>query len=107
MQNVMVETPYAGDVERYEDYARRCLLDSLRRGEAPMAGHLLYMQVLNDGNPTERKLGIGAHLAWLRFSSKVVVYIDLGVSSDMKDAIEAADIIGIPVERRKLPGYDG
>lgn len=107
MQNVMVETPYTGGVERNEDYARRCMVDSLRRGEAPIAGYLLYAQVLNHGNETERKLGIGAHLAWLRFSSKVVVYIDLGVSSDMRDAIEAADIIGIPIERRKLPGYDG
>ena len=105
MENVMIESPYAGDVERNEDYARRCLLDSLRRGEAPMAGHLLYTQVLNDGNESERALGIRAHMAWLRHASKVVVYEDLGVSKGMQLAIDLADTIGIPVVRRKLPGY--
>lgn len=105
MQNVMIESPYAGDVERNVDYARRCLLDSLRQGEAPNAGHLLYTQVLNDCNESERALGICAHMAWLRHSSKVVVYVDLGVSSGMQQAIDLAETIGIPVERRELPGY--
>lgn len=107
MDAVMIESPYAGDVARNEDYARKCLLDSIRRGEAPMAGHLLYTQVLSDANPTERKLGISAHLTWLRHASRVVVYTDLGVSSGMKQAIELAEKIGIPVERRELGGYDG
>lgn len=107
MDAVMLESPYAGDVERNEDYARKCLLDSLRRGEAPMAGHLLYTQVLRDANSTERKLGIEAHVTWLRHSSRIVVYEDLGVSSGMQHAIDLANKLGIPVERRKLAGYNG
>lgn len=107
MRAVMLESPYAGDVARNEDYARRCLLDSLRRGEAPMAGHLLYTQVLADANPTERKLGIKAHLAWLRHAEAVILYIDRGISSGMTQAIELAVLLSIPVERRELGGYDG
>lgn len=105
MENVMIESPYAGDVEINEDYARRCLLDSLRRGEAPMAGHLLYTQVLNDGNESERALGIAAHIAWLRHSNRIAVYEDLGVTSGMWKGIDVANAINIPIERRRLPGY--
>ncbi len=32
---IIIETPYSGDVEANTAYARYCLLDSLRRGEAP------------------------------------------------------------------------
>ncbi len=102
---VMLESPYAGDVESNEDYARRCVLDSLRRGEAPMAGHLLYTQVLKDANPTERELGIRAHLAWLRRSRGVVVYTDRDVSPGMRRAVELSMSLRIPVTQRKLKGY--
>ena len=45
---VVIETPYSRDVEANTEYARACLLDSLRRGEAPIASHLLHTQVLDD-----------------------------------------------------------
>ncbi len=63
MRPIVIESPYAGDVERNVAYARRCLLDSLRRGEAPFASHLLYTQVLNDTIPADRERGISAGLA--------------------------------------------
>ena len=104
---VMLESPYAGDVEANEDYARRCMLDSIRRGEAPMVGHLLYTQVLRDANPTERKMGIRAHLAWLRRSKGVVLCTDRGTSPGMKEAIELGLSLGVPIADRKLEGYNG
>ena len=104
---IMLESPYAGDVTTNEDYARRCLLDSIRLGEAPLAGHLLYTQVLKDANPTERELGIRAHLAWLRRSRGVVLYTDHGVSPGMKQAIELGLSLGIPIKERELRGYNG
>ena len=39
---VVVESPYAGNVASNVQYARRCLADSLWRGEYPIASHLLY-----------------------------------------------------------------
>src|SRR5690606_40243334 len=54
---VIVESPYAAkeffDRVRNQDYARAALRDSLLRGEAPFASHLLYTQagVLDDDIP--------------------------------------------------------
>lgn len=63
---VIVESPYAGDVDANVTYARRALRDCLERGEAPIASHLLYTQpgVLDDTVPEQRALGIAAGLAW-------------------------------------------
>jgi hypothetical protein len=62
---VILESPYAGDVEANMRYARAAMRDSLMRGEAPFASHLLYTQegVLLDSVPEERTLGIEAGFA--------------------------------------------
>lgn len=104
-RRVILESPYAGNVELNERYARACLRDSLRRGEAPIASHLLYTQpgVLDDQDPNERLLGIEAGLAWGKVADATVVYVDLGVSRGMEYGIEHARRCGRPVERRALP----
>lgn len=96
----MIESPYAGQVTRNVAYARACLLDSLRRGEAPFAMHLLFPQVLDDKNAEERALGIAAGLAWSERAELVALYVDLGISGGMRLAVEAAERRGIPVEHR-------
>ena len=92
MKRVILESPYAGDVERNIQYARECLKDSLKRGEAPIASHLLYTQkgVLDDNIPEERKLGIDAGLAWKEVADLHVFYIDFGMSKGMKYASKYA-----------------
>lgn len=104
MRLVIIESPYAGDVERNVDYARECVRDSLSRGEAPIASHLLYTQpgILRDEVPTERQWGIDAGLAWRRVAEATVVYGDLGVSRGMEYGIEAARKAGLPVEYRSI-----
>lgn len=42
MKLVVVESPYAGDVERNLRYLRAAMADCLARGEAPFASHGLY-----------------------------------------------------------------
>ena len=74
MRLVILESPYAGNVEQNVAYARACMLDCLRSGEAPMVSHLLYTQVLDDKNAAERALGIEAGLAWGRVAEATVVY---------------------------------
>lgn len=66
MKLVVIESPFAGDVAKNETYARRALADSLARGEAPLASHLLYTQpgVLDDTDYVQRERGISAGLAW-------------------------------------------
>jgi hypothetical protein len=85
MKRVIIESPYAGNIERNLKYARACLKDSLQRGEAPIASHLLYTQegVLDDNIPEERKWGIDAGLAWKEVANLHVFYIDYGMSPGM------------------------
>lgn len=103
---VVLESPYAGDVEANLAYARACVADSLARGEAPIASHLLYTQpgILDDADPAERALGIAAGHAWIGVASKLVVYTDLGISPGMEAGIAAARswAHGAPIEYRTL-----
>ena len=104
MRLVIVESPYAGDIEANVEYARRCVRDSLFRGEAPIASHLLYTQpgILRDEITSERQWGIDAGLAWRSVAEATVVYIDRGVSRGMEYGIAVAKQAGLPVEIRSL-----
>ena len=106
MIRVVIESPYAGataaEVDANVAYARRCLLDSLRRGEAPIASHLLHTQVLDDRDPNERRLGIDAGLAWIACADLLAVYVDRGTSRGMESGIAAARFAGVRVEERRI-----
>jgi len=102
MKKVIIESPYAGDLRRNVEYAKMCLKDSLNRGEAPIASHLLYTQVLDDLKPDERKQGIDAGLAWIEVADLHVFYIDYGWSLGMLHAIQKAYALKIEVETRKI-----
>ncbi len=102
MTPVIIESPYAGDIERNVEYAKKCMLDSLNRGEAPILSHLLYTQVLNDSDPIQRAMGINAGLVWGKFAEKTVVYYDLGFSEGMIKGIEHAKDNNRPIEYRKI-----
>lgn len=101
---VIVESPFAGEVEANVTYARAALRDCLDRGEAPYASHLLYTQpgVLDDTDANERLHGIEAGLAWGKLASATVVYTDRGISTGMLQGIERAKSEGRPVEYRSL-----
>jgi hypothetical protein len=105
---VVLETPYAGDVEANLKYLRACMRDCLKRGEAPFASHALYTQpgVLRDDDPAERDLGIHAGFAWRRYGVRTVVYTDRGISPGMERGIDhARDLVWQEVEYRKLEGW--
>lgn len=103
MTPVVLESPYAGNVELNAAYARARMRDCLERGEAPYASHLLYTQpVLRDELPGERALGIEAGFVWRELAKRTVVYIDLGVSRGMGKGIADSEQRGCPVEYREL-----
>jgi len=104
MRRVVVESPFAGDIERNIKYARACLRDCLKRGEAPFASHLLYTQegVLDDNIPGERDLGINAGFIWGHAAELTVVYTDHGISGGMKQGIMQAQKERRPIEYRSL-----
>lgn len=99
---VVIESPYQGGKKENVKYAQECLRDSLLKGEAPIASHLLYTQILDDDIPAERSLGIRAGLAWLKMADKHVFYIDKGISSGMKLALELSDQLEKVIEFRRV-----
>jgi hypothetical protein len=107
MRLVVVESPFAGDVQRNLRYLRAAMRDCLLKGEAPYASHGLYTQpgVLDDAVPSEREHGITAGFAWRRAAEATVVYVDLGITPGMQQGIDDAAGRGSPVEFRTLEGW--
>lgn len=101
---VLLESPYAGDIEANLTYARKCMHDCFKRGEAPYASHLLYTQegILDDNISEERMLGIEAGLLWGSKADKTVVYTDLGISSGMEYGIQNAIKAGRMIDYRTI-----
>lgn len=102
----VLESPYAGDIEKNVKYAQLCMHDMIvNHGEAPFASHLLYTQenVLKDEDPEERILGINAGFAFRDVCKKSVFYVDLGVSRGMELGVEDAEKKGRSIKFRHLP----
>jgi hypothetical protein len=104
MKLVIIESPFAGNVDANIEYARQCVKHSLLKGESPIASHLLYTQpdILNDNDYSERALGITAGLAWLRVADLSAVYTDLGISNGMQQGMNQAMSNGVTVELRSI-----
>jgi hypothetical protein len=102
MRRVIIESPYAGDIDANVAYARRCVRDSLSRGEAPSASHLIYTQVFDDNIQSERTMGIRAGLAWGGAADATIVYTDRGISRGMEIGIDAAKRANRVIEYREL-----
>lgn len=99
---VIIESPFAGEVERNKAYAKRCILDSLKRNELPFASHLIYTQVLDDTIPEERKIGMDAGWGIIRYSEYSIAYVDYGISSGMAEGIKIAQDMGHLVYLRMI-----
>lgn len=105
-RRVILESRFAGQVPAEQrsniNYARKAVRDSVLRGEAPIASHLLFTQdgVLRDEVPLERRLGINAGHAWLGCAELMACYVDSGISDGMCLGIERADVAGLPIEFR-------
>ena len=100
---VIIESPYAGvDLNLNVEYARRCLQDSLDRGEAPFASHLLYTQVLDDTVKEQRRLGMSRALARYEAADMSSVYLERGIAAGMRFGISYARQLGMPRENRWL-----
>ncbi|MDP3640305.1 MAG: hypothetical protein Q8R53_03835 [Nanoarchaeota archaeon] len=108
MKLVYIESPFKGEnwelTARNVYYARLCVRDCLKRGEAPYASHLFFTQagILNDAIPEERFLGITAGQALGdRFDIRAI-YEDFGISRGMQYGIDRALELNQPIEHRKL-----
>ena len=78
------------------------MLDSLSRGEAPIASNLLYTQMIDDSIQEHRALCIGAGLACRKVCELTVFYVDRGWSGGMVAARELYEKEGIDYEIRTI-----
>lgn len=106
-RRVWICSPFSGDVERNTKYPRACMRDAIRRGEVPIAGHLLFTQpgILDDTCPEERALGMQLGQEWMAASDAVAVYLDLGQSSGMVADQDEARRRGVHIETRFLGNW--
>lgn len=103
---VIIESPYKGNgywqLWRNKRYLKRCIHDSLSRGEIPFASHGFYTRYLNDVIPEERELGIHCGLSIMERADYVVVYADYGHSNGMRLGLEAARKAGKQIVHRRI-----
>lgn len=108
---VFVCSPLRGngyhEMQRNLRYARAALRDSLMRGEAPYAPHLLYTLpgVLDDSDPEHRAAGIQSGLAFLVTCEILAVYGDLGISAGMSTEIQHHRDLGGAVDYRSVASW--
>ena len=93
---VFICSPYAGDVSANAEKARRYLRFAIDRGTIPFAPHLLYPQVLDDGDPEERALGVFFGLVWLGRCHELWVFGSV-CSPGMAMEIRKAEVRGMPI----------
>jgi hypothetical protein len=89
-------------LRRNKHYLLRCIDDSIKRGEAPFASHLIYPMLLDDLRSDERETGILAGLAWGAVAQRVAVYGDYGITPGMAAGISRHNENGIEVVPRSI-----
>lgn len=103
----VIESPFGGEHrEGNERYGHQCIADSIARGEAPFASHLLYTTALDDDDPDQRRMGIMRGLEVGKRMDLTAVYTDLGITKGMRQGIKAAEDAGRPVEYRTIGGAE-
>ena len=94
---IYIASPYAGDIEKNVAFAQRACRYAIHQGYIPIAVHLLYPQMLDDGDPAERELGLQLGQQLLRRCDELWVCGDR-ISSGMAREISEANQLSIPVK---------
>ena len=95
MKLIYVASPYAGDIERNTEFAREACQFVKNEGHAFFAPHLLYSQVLDEGNPADRQLGLTMGQEALSKCDELWVFGET-ISEGMQGEIDEARLLGIP-----------
>lgn len=105
---VVVESPYAGDIETNVRYARALIKFCLDRGENPFASHLFFTQegVLDDTVHEQRVLGMTCGFHRGIIAPKRVFGMDRGMTGGMKEGMGEAIRWDQEVEYVYLPGWE-
>ena len=95
-RQVYICSPYAGDTERNIANALRFCRFAIDRGYDPIAPHVYYTRFLDDGNPTDRELGLYLGLRHLKHCKEMWVF-GSRISAGMAIEIGKAKQYKIPV----------
>lgn len=95
---VFICSPFAGDIDGNTKRALRYMRFAVVRGAIPFAPHLLYPQVLDEADPSERELGLFFGMVWLGKCDELWVF-GRHISNGMAREIAKAKKRGIPVRR--------
>lgn len=95
---VFICSPFAGDIEINTMRAIRYTRFAVASGAIPFAPHLLYPQVLDENDITERELGLFFGLVWLGKCDELWVF-GRYISNGMSREIAKAKKRGIPIRR--------
>jgi len=95
---VYIASPYAGDVEQNVRFAKAACRYAIEQGVTPIAVHLLYPQLLDDGIPAEREAGLKMGRRVLEACDELWV-CGRRISQGMEAELSAARQMGIPVRR--------
>jgi len=88
-KRIILESPFAGDVNNNVHYAKALIHKLAHQGYAPSASHLLYTQCLNDTLQFDRDLGINKGLDYAH-NKDSIIGIDRGFSTGMKYGVQRA-----------------
>lgn len=86
---VYICSPFAGDIQRNIESARRYSRFAIVMGCIPIAPHLLFPQFLDDSDPEERKLGLFFGNVLMSKCAEVWVFGNY-ISSGMRSEINLA-----------------
>lgn len=112
LTRVVIESPLGAatraEIDEHKRYARRAVLDSLARGEAPYAAHLFFDQpeLLDDLLPDQRQQGLLAGLTWAAQAEVCAAYLDRGCSAGMRIGLAQARQLGMRISLRFLDRFD-
>lgn len=95
---VFICSPFAGDIEGNTLRATRYMRFAVASGAIPFAPHLLYPQVLDENDPSERELGLFFGMVWLGKCEELWVF-GRHISNGMSREIAKAKKRGIPIRR--------
>jgi hypothetical protein len=86
----IIESPFAGGLDRNSIYLTRAIRHSIKEGEVPFASHGFFPLFLDDSDPEERREGINLGYEFWPFASSIAFYVDYGISPGMEIALERA-----------------
>lgn len=93
---VYIASPYSGEIEKNVAFAKAACKYAIEQDCAPIAVHLIYPQLLDDGVPKERETGLQLGIQVLNVCDELWLCGET-ISEGMQGEWDAAVRRGLPV----------